>query len=63
MCSLKANDTFYEHQMEIKMENDYDMHEQAGLIYSGIDDDGDDLWMGSSKQFKKYEELLNNLNK
>ena len=37
-----------------------DLHEQAGLVDTGIDEDGDVMWCGTDVQWKKYEELLLN---
>jgi len=55
--SLKQNTIYEEHQQEIKEDNDYDLHEQAGLVYWGRNDDGEDEWYGPDKAWKKYNEL------
>jgi len=30
---------------------------KSGLQYAGRDEDGEDLWMGSDREWKKFEEL------
>lgn len=34
-----------------------DPHEQAGLINTGVDEEGEIQWLGTSQQWDKYEEL------
>jgi hypothetical protein len=34
-----------------------DLHEQAGLLFQGVDEDGRKEWLGTKKQWDKYEEL------
>jgi len=60
--SLKQNTIYEEHQQEIKEDNDYDLHEQAGLVYWGRNDEGEDEWVGSNAKWNKYSELINKLN-
>ena len=40
--------------------SDEDIHEQAGLIFSGINFEGETEWIGTKLQWEKYERLLNN---
>lgn len=35
-----------------------DLHELAGLVDAGIDEDGEQQWLGNSQQWEKYEELI-----
>jgi len=34
-----------------------DLHEEAGLLFQGYDEDGMKEWLGTKAQWKKYEEL------
>jgi hypothetical protein len=34
-----------------------DLHEQAGLLFQGIDEDGRKEWLGDKKAWDRYEEL------
>lgn len=36
-----------------------DLHEVAGLLSAGLDEDGDMEWIGSAKAWQRYEELVN----
>lgn len=36
---------------------DHNLHELAGLIPAGIDLEGDQQWLGTTKQWKRYESL------
>lgn len=42
---------------------DTEIHERAGLVYSGKDMDGEDEWIGTDAQWFKYDELSEKLNK
>lgn len=35
-----------------------DLHEQAGLIKAGFDEDGEQLWLGTEKQWRLYEQMV-----
>lgn len=37
---------------------DFKLRQLAGLTYAGKDDEGDNEWIGSEKQWKKYEKLV-----
>lgn len=37
---------------------DINLHEEAGLLFDGMDEDGDFEYIGSEKQWKKYYSLL-----
>lgn len=37
---------------------DIDLHEEAGLLCDGVNEDGDLEWIGSDKQWKKYHSLV-----
>lgn len=39
----------------------YELHEEAGLLYWGRNDDGEDEWVGSDKAWRKFSELTNKL--
>jgi len=34
-----------------------DLHEEAGLLYQGEDEDGQPMWLGSKKAWDRYAEL------
>lgn len=34
-----------------------DLHEQAGLLFQGVDEDGRKEWLGTKAQWARYEEL------
>ena len=34
--------------------NDYRLHELAGLVPTGMDTDGEQVWLGSDKQWSRY---------
>lgn len=34
-----------------------ELHATAGLLSSGVDEDGNIEWLGTKKQWEKYEEL------
>lgn len=42
---------------DYKLSDNHLLHEQAGLLYNGTDEDGVDEWLGTKAQWKKYEEL------
>lgn len=45
---------------EQKLQNtEIDLHEKAGLICIGIDEDGALEWLGSKEEWEKYYQLLN----
>lgn len=35
-----------------------DLHEQAGLVRAGVNDEGEQEWMGTDERWKEYERLL-----
>ena len=37
-----------------------DLHEIAGLMDGGIDEEGQIQWIGTKQQWERYEELSNN---
>ena len=39
----------------------YDLHIEAGLVYVGTNFEGEPEYIGTDKQWMKYEELINNL--
>jgi len=51
--SLKQNDTYNERV--------YQQYIEAGLVYVGLNYKGEPLWIGTDKQWRKCEELLNKL--
>lgn len=46
---------------EIELD-DYRLHEEAGLVDGGLDDDGERLWIGKQKHWNKYKFLINKIN-
>ena len=44
-------------QMEEWNKRDWELHEKAGLVFSGYDESGDAEWIGTSEQWRRYEEL------
>lgn len=43
---------------DITREEDYILHVEAGLLDYGKDEDGDDTWMGTNKEWATYSELV-----
>lgn len=43
--------------MENKIDYEYHLHEEAGLIPGDINDDGEQEWIGTDKQWKEYYKL------
>lgn len=39
------------------LEREYDLHIKAGLVYSGMNIDGESEWIGTDKEWQEYEEL------
>lgn len=39
------------------IDDNMDLHERAGLIAQGRDEDGDMQWLGNQKQWNKFREL------
>lgn len=35
-----------------------DKHEEAGLVFSGINEDGEKEWIGTDKEWNRYSELI-----
>ena len=35
-----------------------DLHEEAGLVKAGLNDDGEQLWIGTEAQWKLYEQMV-----
>lgn len=35
----------------------FELHKDAGLIFSGKDGEGEELWLGTSKQWEFFEAL------
>lgn len=49
--SNKQNDIFEEELREL--------HEEAGLIFTGRDEDGEPTWLGSDRAWQKFNSLTN----
>jgi hypothetical protein len=45
-------------QQNIDDLNEQDLHEQAGLVFNGYDEDGLKEWIGSDAKWKRYDDLL-----
>ena len=39
------------------LETDKELHEEAGLQYAGVDDEGELLYIGADKNWKKFNLL------
>lgn len=40
-------------------EQDYQFHVEAGLVYAGKNEDGENEWIGDERKWERYEELVN----
>ena len=38
-------------------EQDFKLHQEAGLVYSGKNYDGETEWIGTKKQWELYEQM------
>ena len=38
-------------------ERDFELHEEAGLVPAGVDEEGNNQWIGTDKQWQRYTEL------
>jgi len=59
------NDILYDQYKDGQAElahQDEKLREQAGLVRQGEDDEGNPLYIGTTKQWEKYEELKDILN-
>jgi len=36
----------------------FELHEEAGLVPAGADEEGNNQWIGTDKQWQRYEELI-----
>lgn len=53
--SLKQNDVVLESQLEAEAEKD--LHEEAGLVRAGLNEDGEQEWIGTDEQWHFFEQL------
>lgn len=44
-----------------KEEFDYKLHLDAGLIFSGKNEDGENEWIGTDEKWSLYEEMTNTI--
>ena len=59
--SHKNNDILYDMLKDQQAEDfshDYRLREEAGLVDSGLDEEGNILWIGTDAQWRRYEQLL-----
>jgi hypothetical protein len=44
-------------EMKQEAEQEKDLHEQAGLIKAGLNEDGEQEWIGTDEKWRFYEQL------
>jgi hypothetical protein len=62
-ANTNLQEWYYEH-MSAADRIDFELHEQAGLIFAGVSEEGQAEWLGDplNRQWEEYEKLREDFN-